>query len=140
VRSSVVFERESTRLSIGDRCFIGKGIISVAEDIEIGNDVLVSWGVTITDHNSHSVKFSDRRRDVADWHARNKNWTGVKTGKVVIQDKAWIGFNAIILKGVTIGEGAIVGAGSVVTKDVPPFTIVAGNPARVVRELGPDER
>lgn len=140
VRSGVVFERERTRLSIGDRCFIGKGVISVAEEIEIGDDVLISWGVTITDHNSHSLKFSERQDDVVDWHGRNKNWTGVKVGKVVIQNKAWIGFNAIVLKGVTIGEGAIVGAGSVVSKDVPPFTIVAGNPARIVRELGPDER
>ena len=140
VRSRVVFERESVRISVGDRCFIGKGVISSAESVEIGNDVLISWGVTITDHNSHSLKFSERRRDVEDWRGSAKNWLGVKVGKVVIQDKAWIGFNAIVLKGVTIGEGAIVGAGSVVSKDVPPFTIVAGNPAKVVRELGPDER
>jgi galactoside O-acetyltransferase len=59
---------------------------------------------------------------------------------VKIEDKVWIGFNSIILKGVTVGEGAIVGAGSVVTKDVPPYTIVAGNPARIIRELTPEER
>lgn len=140
VRSRVVFERERVRISVGDRCFIGKGVISSAESVEIGNDVLISWGVTITDHNSHSLKFSERQRDVREWRGSAKNWLGVKIEKVVIQDRAWIGFNAIILKGVTIGEGAIVGAGSVVSKDVPPFTIVAGNPARVVRELGPDER
>ena len=52
----------------------------------------------------------------------------------------WIGFNAIVLKGVTIGEGAIVGAGAVVTKDVPAYTIVAGNPAHPIRELTPSER
>ncbi|MBK8021791.1 MAG: hypothetical protein IPK19_10285 [Chloroflexi bacterium] len=57
-----------------------------------------------------------------------------------ICDKAWIGFNAVILKGVTIGEGAIVGAGSVVTKDVPAWTVVAGNPARIIREFTEDER
>ena len=140
VRVRVVFEREGATISVGDRCFLGKGVISVAEGLEIGNDVLISWGVTITDHNSHSVRFSERQRDVEEWLACNKKWTGVKVGKVVIRDKAWIGLNAIILKGVTIGEGAVVGAGSVVSKDVPPFTIVAGNPARVVRELGPDER
>ena len=59
---------------------------------------------------------------------------------VHIGHDAWIGCLVVILKGVTIGEGAVVGAGSVVSNDVPPFTIVAGNPARVVRELGPDER
>lgn len=140
VRSLVVFERENVAISVGNRCFLGQGVVSIAEGVEIGNDVLISWGVTITDHNSHSLKFSERQRDVGDWLVSHKTWIGVKVGKVVIQDKAWIGFNAIILKGVTIGEGAIVGAGSVVSKDVPPFTVVAGNPAKFVRELSPDER
>jgi len=135
-----VFEKEDAVVSVGDRCFLGKGLISVAESVEIGNDVLISWGVTITDHNAHSVKFSERQSDVEDWRGCNKNWLGVKVRKVVIHDGAWIGFNATILKGVTIGEGAVVGAGSVVSKNVPPFTIVVGNPARAVRELGPDER
>ncbi|MCB0501084.1 MAG: hypothetical protein KDD32_00210 [Bacteroidetes bacterium] len=53
----------------------------------------------------------------------------------MIKDKAWIGFNVIILKGVTIGEGAVVGAGSVVTKDVPDYTIVVGNPAKLIKKL-----
>jgi acetyltransferase-like isoleucine patch superfamily enzyme len=58
---------------------------------------------------------------------------------VVIEDKVWIGFNVIILKGVRVGEGAVVAAGSVVTKDVPPYCVVAGNPAHVVKELAEDE-
>lgn len=61
----------------------------------------------------------------------SKDWSTVKSAPIKICDKAWIGFNAIILKGVTIGEGAVVGAGAVVTHDVPPWTIVAGNPAVV---------
>jgi acetyltransferase-like isoleucine patch superfamily enzyme len=59
---------------------------------------------------------------------------------VHIESDAWIGGNSIILRGVTIGEGAIIGAGSVVTKDVPSFTIAGGNPARVIRELTPSEK
>jgi galactoside O-acetyltransferase len=140
LRCTVVFEKENSYLFVGDRSFIGKVLITIAEGIEIGNDVLISWGVTITDHNSHSLNFSERQKDVQEWHASKKNWSSVKLGKVIIHDKAWIGFNTILLKGITIGEGAIIGAGSVVTKDVPPYTIVAGNPARVIRELGPDER
>lgn len=69
-----------------------------------------------------------------------KNWEFVNSAPVYIKDKAWIGFNSIILKGVTIGEGAIVGAGSIVTKDVPDWTIVAGNPAKIVRNIPENER
>lgn len=58
---------------------------------------------------------------------------------VTIGDYVWIGMNCLILKGVTIGEGAIIGAGSVVTRDVPPFCLAAGSPARVLRSLQPDE-
>jgi acetyltransferase-like isoleucine patch superfamily enzyme len=59
---------------------------------------------------------------------------------VFIHDDVWVGAMSIVLKGITIGEGSIVGAGSVVTKDVPPWTIVAGNPAKIIREIGIDER
>ena len=64
-----------------------------------------------------------------------KDWSVVRSAPIVIEDRAWIGFNAIILKGVTIGEGSVVAAGAVVTKDVEPYTVVAGNPARVVKRL-----
>jgi galactoside O-acetyltransferase len=63
------------------------------------------------------------------------DWAGVKSSPVTIEDKVWIGFDAVILKGVRIGEGAIVGARSVVTRDVEPYTVVAGNPAIVVHHI-----
>ena len=62
---------------------------------------------------------------------------GIKSAPITIGDRVWIGCRAIILAGVTIGEGSVVAAGSVVTRDVPPGTLVAGNPAKVIRETGP---
>ncbi|MBD2017959.1 acyltransferase [Microcoleus sp. FACHB-53] len=139
VPGSLKFDRENARISIGKKTFINGSIIA-AKSIEIGDDVMISWGVTIVDHNSHSLSFSQRADDVVNWRVGKKDWTHVKIAPVKISSKVWIGFNSVILKGVTIGEGAIVGAGSVVTKDVPAWTIVAGNPARVIREIPENER
>lgn len=138
--ADVMFDREGGSLAVGDRTFVGKSTLVIATRIEIGSDVLIAWGCTIVDHDSHALRFADRKDDVANWYVGMKDWSRVEIEPVVIRDKAWIGLNAIILKGVTIGEGAVVAAGSVVTKDVPPWSLVAGNPARVIRELAPDER
>lgn len=138
-RGRIVFERENINISIGDRTFVGgRTLLDVTCDMSIGNDVLISWGCTIIDHNSHSIKFEDRQNDVVDWIDGKKNWSNVSTKPIVIQDKAWIGFNSIILKGVTIGEGSIVAAGSVVTKNVEPYTVVGGNPAKLIKRLNND--
>jgi acetyltransferase-like isoleucine patch superfamily enzyme len=139
IPGTLVFDRENATISIGKRVFIS-GTIIAAEKIEIGDDVMISWGVTIVDHNSHSISFSERADDVTNWRKGKKDWTHVKVAPVTICDKVWIGFNALILKGVTIGEGAVVGAGAVVTKDVPAWTIVGGNPARIIREIAENER
>jgi acetyltransferase-like isoleucine patch superfamily enzyme len=139
VPGSLIFDKENASIYIGKRVFMSGNIIA-AKNIEIGDDVMISWNVTITDHNSHSTSFSLRSEDVINWRLGKKDWTNVKIAPVKISNKVWIGFNSIILKGVTIGEGAVVGAGSVVTKDVPAWTIVAGNPARVIREIPENER
>lgn len=138
--AEVLFDREGASLSLGDRTFVGKSTFAIATSVHIGNDVLIAWGCTIVDHDSHALRFSDRRDDVSNWYLGTKDWSQVAIAPVIINDKAWIGLNAVILKGVTIGEGAVVAAASVVTKDVAPWTVVAGNPARVVRELPPNER
>ena len=67
----------------------------------------------------------------------SKDWATVRSRPITIGDKAWIGFDCIILSGVTIGEGAVVGAGSVVRSDVEPWTVVAGNPAVPIKKLQP---
>lgn len=136
VEGVIVFEHEAT-VYIGDRTFIGGSSICAAKSIFIGDDVLISFGCTIVDHDSHALDFEFRKHDVVEWYHGRKDWTHVTRSAVRIMDKSWIGMHTIILKGVTIGEGAVVGAGSVVTRDVEPYTLVAGNPARVIRKLNP---
>src|SRR3990167_6213356 len=122
-------DREGAFVSIGNRSYFGKSHLVAAERIEIGDDVLISWGVTILDHHSHSVIFEERKHDVINWLTARKDWSHVPVAPVKICDKVWIGFGATVMPGVVIGEGAIVGACTVVTKDVAPWTVVAGNPA-----------
>lgn len=140
LQAKVLFDRSNAVLSVGARTFVGKSTIVIASRVEVGDDVLIAWGCTIVDHDSHPIRFSQRKHDVREWYDGQKDWSHVEVRPVTIGDKAWIGLNAIILKGVVVGEGSVVAAGSVVTRDVPPWVVVAGNPAQVVRELTPDER
>jgi acetyltransferase-like isoleucine patch superfamily enzyme len=129
-------EREGTVVTIGRNTFVGGSHIVCAEKITIGDDVLISWGCTIVDHNSHALSWVDRADDVKEYYYGRKNWNKVKISPVTICDRVWIGFNSIVLCGVTVGEGAVVGCGSIVTKDVLPYSVVAGCPARIIREAG----
>ena len=108
-------------MEIGDDFAMTGGTICVAERIVIGNRVAVGANSTIIDTDFHPLDPQERQLQQS-----------AKTAPVVIEDDVFIGMNSLILKGVTIGRGSVVGAGSVVTKDVPPCVIVAGNPARVV--------
>ena len=106
---------------IGERCFIQQCCTFFGRGgIEIGNDVFIGPKVNLITINH-------------DPDPDNRNATYGRT--IVIEDKVWIGINSTILPGVRIGYGAIVGAGSVVTKDVEPMTVVAGNPARVIKNI-----
>ena len=99
--------------SIGDRTEIHAGSL-----VEIGHGVIIAWDCVIMDR---------------DYHSTGRSPEGVTP--VTIGDGVWIGCRAMILKGVTIGEGAVVAAGAVVTKDVAPFTLVAGNPAKALTRV-----
>jgi galactoside O-acetyltransferase len=135
VHASLFFDRPSAQISIGARSFIGNSRLVCAEKLTIGNDVLVSWAVTMADHDSHSLDFERRKCDVTNWIAGHKDWSNVPRAPITIEDKVWIGFGSIILKGVTVGTGAVVAAGSVVTRNVSPWTVVAGNPAKPIKQL-----
>ena len=112
---------DPARLTIGDFSSIGdRTQIHCSQRVSIGSYVLVSWDVNILENNFHTTTDG-----------------GITSAPIVIGDRVWIGCHAIILAGVTIGEGSIVAAGSVVTRDIPPGVLVAGNPAKVIRETGP---
>ncbi len=122
-------------IEIGDFCYIGEGTkIWSASEINIGNSVLIAHNVNIHDNISHPINAELRHKHYMDILTTGHPKAGLSLNEkvVVIKNNAWIGFNASILKGVTIGERAIVGACSVVTVDVPDDAIVIGNPAKVI--------
>lgn len=141
VRGLVTFSRNGARFVIGKNTSINGGTnISLAEGLEIGSNVLISYDCMIMDHNGHSLDPNIRKKDLPDLlEERPKDWSSVKISPIRIEDYAWIGARSIILKGVTIGQGAIVAAGSVVSKNVSPYTVVAGNPAREVSRVSRGE-
>lgn len=138
-----VFE-QGGQIEIGDFCYLGENSkIWSASEVIIGNKVLIAHNVNIHDNISHPINSEMRFKDfqrILGVENYSVQQFDLKPKAILIKDKAWIGFNSIVLKGVTIGEGAIVGAGSVVTKDVPDWTVVAGNPAKIVREIPENER
>ncbi|QEC74789.1 acyltransferase [Mucilaginibacter ginsenosidivorax] len=126
------------KIKIGNNCYVGIGSrVWSGEDVTIGNDVLISHNVNIVDTTAHELDYIERAATyiklLKEGHPKEKGT--IVTKPIVIEDHVWINFNVIILKGVTIGRGAIVAAGAVVTKDVPPFVLVGGNPARVLKKL-----
>lgn len=135
VAARIRAERPGAEVTIGRDTFVGQSTILAARKVSVGSDVLIAWGCYIVDHDSHSPIWSLRAQDVKHWYRGKKDWTHVRQAPVVIGDRAWIGFNAIILCGVNVGEGAVVAAGSVVTRDVPEYTLVAGVPARPVKSV-----
>lgn len=119
-------------ISLGDHVYIGKNVL-IECNANIGNYVLIANHVALIGRNDHdfgAVGFPVR---YSPWVGSRKYPSRFADEKVDIGDDVWIGFGSIVLTNTTIGRGAIIAAGSVVTKDVPPYAIAAGVPARVVR-------
>ena len=124
--------------TVGDFTLLNGALIMTEERIEIGSHCLISWNVGIADSDFHPLAPAQRLIDahaLAPFLQDRPPRPKLKTAPVVIGHNVWIGMNATILKGVTIGENSVVAAGSVVTKSVPPNVVVAGNPATVIKKL-----
>ena len=123
------------RIRIGEHCFLGENsVLWCASEIQIGNRCLISHGVNIHDTDSHPLEMGDRARQITEVGS-HCDFRKIQSGNTYLEDDVWIGFNAIILKGVRIGRGSIVGAGAVVTRTMPAFSLIAGNPAKVIRAV-----
>lgn len=138
IRGELLLFAYGGEISIGENSYVGEGSrIWSGESIYIGNNVLISHNVNIVDTNSHEVNHLERAEGYVNLLKRGhpKEKGSIITKAIIIEDYAWISFNATVLKGVNIGRGAIIAANSVVTKDVPEFTMVAGNPAKFIKYL-----
>jgi acetyltransferase-like isoleucine patch superfamily enzyme len=129
---------ENGHCTIGDFTLLNGALIMAEDKIEIGSHCLISWNIGIADSDFHPLEPAQRLIDaqaLAPFFKGRPARPKLKTAPVIIADNVWIGMNAVILKGVTIGENSVVAAGSVVSKSVPSNSVVAGNPARVVKKL-----
>lgn len=122
---TILYPIEDGKISVGNNVGISNSILIANRAITIEDDVMIGAGCIISDTDWHSVRFSERiSGDV-----------GIAMKPIVIKKGAWLGGDVTILKGVSVGEYSVIGAGSVVTKNVPPRQIWAGNPAIFIRDI-----
>ncbi|NLV17561.1 MAG: acyltransferase [Syntrophomonadaceae bacterium] len=129
VGNGVIIDRDvklwlsrGSSLYIGDNSYLANGALILSQqEVRIGKDCSISWHTLIMDSSSYQIGYGDEEPEI-------------RVAPVLIGDHVWIGCRAVILKGVSVGDGAVVANNAVVTRDVPPGVMVAGNPAHVVRE------
>lgn len=122
-RTIIATHSDDAEIIIGDNCGFSAVVIGAKESIKIGNDVMTGANVLITDFDWHALDPNERKHGEP------------KSRPIVIEDNVFIGYASTVLKGVTIGKNSIIGANSVVTKDIPANVIAAGNPCKVIKPL-----
>jgi acetyltransferase-like isoleucine patch superfamily enzyme len=129
------------RVSLGRYALVHGAWIICDAAVEIGDYALISWNVVLMDTYRACREPQARRVQLRQvpTHPLRRLLAETEAQPIRIGRNAWIGFDCCVLPGVTIGEGSIVGARSVVTENVPPYTVVAGNPARIIRPIHNDE-
>lgn len=137
----IIQANSGAEIIIGDYFSFRGGRIGAQKSLRIGHHVVISSNIFVVDNNNHPIS-EIKRQEMCEygffgdsWH-----WRHSKSAPIIIGNNVWIGQGVTILKGVTIGDGSIIAQQSVVTKDIPPHTIAAGNPARIVKEIPIDER
>jgi acetyltransferase-like isoleucine patch superfamily enzyme len=127
---------EKGRVRIGDYCYFTNAVLLCELELQIGNYVLIGWNTTIADTDFHPISPAERMADAIACSplGKGKPRPEIARKPVIIEDDVWIGPNATLLKGVRIGAGAVIEAGTLVTRDVPPGARVIGNPAQIAEE------
>lgn len=125
---------EQGRISIGDYCYFTNAVLLCELELSIGSYVVIGWNTTLADTDFHPMSPAQRIADAVACSPLGKGQPrpAVVQRAITIEDDVWIGPNATILKGVRIGEGAFIEAGSLVTRDVPPRARMLGNPAQII--------
>jgi len=124
---------ENAKMKIGDFCYFSNAVLLCELEVQIGNYVVIGWNTTISDTDFHPISPAERIADAIACSplGKGKPRPEILRRPVIIEDDVWIGPNATILKGVRIGAGSFIEAGSLVTRDVPPCSRVLGNPAQI---------
>lgn len=128
--TKLLADREGAVIKIGSNCRIHGTCIHAQKYIEIGRNCLIAANCQIIDCNAHNVSFDN---------VENRIHTKGTPKPIIIEDNVWLGANTFVMPGVTIGEGSVVSANSVVTEDIPPYSIARGNPAVVVVRKDPSK-
>jgi acetyltransferase-like isoleucine patch superfamily enzyme len=134
---------ENGKISVGKYCVLNGSTIICKEQITIGNHCMLAWGTVLTDSWMDASSFSLKARRVILEKAaadplRRYPFAGSAL-PIVLEDNCWVGFDAVILPGVRLGEGCVVGCKAIVDRDVPPYAVVAGSPAKIVKYLAADD-
>lgn len=124
LRGAFYTDSPNAKITIGDNVGMSSTRMWIHDSLTIGNNVKIGGNVLLIDTDCHPIDFKIRR------HSNE----GTQSAPIIIEDDVWIGAQSIVLKGVTIGARSIIGAGSIVTKDIPADCIAAGNPCKVIKK------
>lgn len=130
-----IYTEPHSKITIGDRVGISSSSFWISKELTIGNDVKIGADTLVIDTDSHQIDYRLRKKFPHNQEEAIFLNSQIHSAPITIEDDVWIGAKCIILKGVTIGARSIIGAGSVVTKNIPSDCIAAGNPCKVIKHL-----